>query len=452
MKTLLFIRGLKLYIQGFLVISTNILHSARFRNLSKEGLWVVLGQLMAVSGSIVGVRLLTGLMPPAAYGELALGMTAATLVNQAIFGPLNNGVTRLYAPAQEQGCLGSYLEAVLKLVSSATGVVILLLILSVICLLISGLSEWVFIVIAALIFAVLSGYNSILDGIQNAARQRSVVALHQGIGSWLRFCGAGAFLLLLGANSSVAMMGYAISVVIVIVSQCVFVRKITFKNGPGINKKRNWQDSIWNFTWPISIFGVFTWLHLISDRWALELFSTTTEVGLYTVLFQLGYYPMSMGIGMALQFLTPIFYQRAGDATDKKRTENVRTMSLYMTAFTVGGTCLTFLVAMLFHKQIFLLFVNIEYISTSYLLPWMLLSGGFFAAGQTLALNLQSQMKIREIMTAKIVTAIIGVILNFAGAYFFAIKGIVIAGGVFSGMYFLWMLVLSKHKGVENCL
>ncbi|MCK5097862.1 MAG: hypothetical protein KAR45_07140, partial [Desulfobacteraceae bacterium] len=65
------------------------------------------------------------------------------------------------------------------------------------------------------------------------------------------------------------------------------------------------------------------------------------------------------------------------------------------------------------------------------------------------SLNLQSQMKIREIMTAKIVTALIGVIFNFVGAYWYGIKGIVTAGVTFSVMYFLWMLLLSKYKGMK---
>ena len=71
--------------------------SARSRRVSIEGSWILIGQGAAVLGSIVGVRVMTGLLNPAAYGELALGMTAATLVNQTILGPLLNGVSRFYA-------------------------------------------------------------------------------------------------------------------------------------------------------------------------------------------------------------------------------------------------------------------------------------------------------------------------------------------------------------------
>lgn len=404
---------------------------------------------MAVIGSIFGVKLLTELLSPVSYGELALGMTAATLVNQTIFGPLANGVTRFYAPADEKKQLGGYFYAVRRLVVFATAIIILALLFSVIGLVAAGLSKWVVIGIAALLFSVFTGFNSILDGIQNAARQRSVVALHQGIGTWLRFLIAAGLLLVWEKNSSVAMIGYALSVILVIGSQSIFFFKIIFKNVLKTELRKQWQKQIWEFSWPISIFGVFTWLQLVSDRWALELFSTTHEVGLYSVLFQLGYYPMSMATGIAMQFLTPIFYQRAGDATDSRRIANVTVMTWYTTAFTIGFTGFMFLVAFFFHNRIFTFLVGIKYLSVSFLLPWMLLAGGLFAAGQALSLNLQSQMKIREIMTAKIVTALIGVIFNFVGAYWYGIKGIVIAGVTFSVMYFFWMLLLSKYKGMK---
>ncbi len=404
---------------------------------------------MVVLGSIFGVKLLTQLLTPVSYGELALGMTAATLVNQTIFGPLSNGVTRFYAPACEKGQLGGYLYGVRRLVVFATGIILLLLLIIVTGLMAAGLSKWLVLGIAALGFSVFTGFNAILDGIQNAARQRSVVALHQGIGTWLRFFFAAGLLLAWGKNSWVAMIGYAISAVLVIGSQSIFFFKIIFKNVLKIELIQQWQKKIWEFSWPISIFGVFTWLQLVSDRWALEVFSTTHEVGLYSVLFQLGYYPMSMATGIAMQFLTPIFYQRAGDATDRQRVANVTKMSWYTTILTMIFTIFTFLTAFFFHNQIFTFLVGINYLSVSFLLPWMLLSGGIFAAGQALSLNLQSQMKIREIMTAKIVTALIGVIFNFAGAYWYGIKGIVISGVTFSVIYFLWMLLLSKYKGME---
>lgn len=407
---------------------------------------------MVVLGLLIGVRLLTELLDPAAYGELALGITVATLVNQTVFGPLGGGVIRFYAPAVEQGDLNGYLNAVRRLVQSATIIIVFMILLTLGGLLISGRTEWVAIIMAAFVFAILSGYNSILSGIQNAARQRSIVALHQGIESWVRFLAAAGFILWLGATSTVAMVGYSLAALMVLGSQFVFFSKIGPRDISVSDKEQIWREQIWKFSWPISIFGIFTWMQLVSDRWALEFFSTRQEVGLYAVLFQLGYYPMAIASGMAIQLLVPIFYQRAGDASDDRRNANVNNLSWRLTWLTLGLTGGAFLLALLFHVQIFRLFVSKGYLSVSHLLPWMLLAGGVFAAGQTIALNLMSQMKTHTMMAAKIVTALLGIAFNCAGAYWYGTSGIVIASVLFSVLFFSWMALLSKQSGVEKCL
>lgn len=419
--------------------------SARFRRLFKESFWIVLGQAAAVVGSLVGVRLLTELLDPAAYGELALGMAVATLVNQTVLGPLGNGANRFYAPAHEQGDLGGYLNAVRRLVLSATWIIVLMILLTVAGLLIAGRTEWIAIAIAAIIFATLSGYNAVLSGIQNAARQRAIVALHQGMESWARFLVAAGLLLWLGASSTVAMVGYAIAVLLVLGSQYVFLRKIAPKNVTGPYIEGRWREQMLKYSWPFASWGIFYWAQSASDRWALEFFATTREVGLYAVLFQLGYQPVSMATGMAMQLLSPILYQRAGDASDSRRNANVNNLSWRLTWFSLSVTGASFFVALLFHTQIFWIFVAKEYASISYLLPWMVLAGGVFAAGQAMSLNLMSQMKTHTMVVAKIATAILGVIFNFAGAYFFGIAGIVFAGVLFSVLYSVWMAMLSKR-------
>ncbi|MEK7361929.1 MAG: hypothetical protein AAB133_07620, partial [Pseudomonadota bacterium] len=208
--------------------------------------------------------MLTELLDPAAYGELALGLTVASLVNQTVLGPLANGITRFYAPAQERGDLGGYLSAVRGLVLAATAVIAVMILLACAGLLLAGRMEWIAIASAALVFAGLSGYNGILSGIQNAARQRAIVALHQGIESWARFLLAAALLLLLGATSAVAMAGFALGVTLVLGSQYMFFRKVIHGDVVAANRG-NWQQQIWKYSWPISMFGIFTWMQLASD-------------------------------------------------------------------------------------------------------------------------------------------------------------------------------------------
>ncbi|MFZ4702568.1 MAG: lipopolysaccharide biosynthesis protein [Candidatus Methylumidiphilus sp.] len=423
----------------------------RMRRLAKEGGWIVLGQSLLILGFLVGIRILTEIMPPAAYGELSLGMTIATLVNQMILGPLGGGITRFYAPAVEQGDLSGYLSASRKLTLYATGIVILITLFAIVGLKIAGQSTWIRITVIAFLFAIVSGVNSILGGIQSAARQRAIVALHLGADPWLRSLVAAGLLLWLGTTSTVAMLGYAIATVLLLASQAYFFLKLVVAPA-NIENENKWKVDIWKFTWPIGVFGIFTWTQLISDRWALQLFSTTQEVGNYAVLYQLGFYPISLLTGMTMQFLTPILYQRAGDARDSGRNADVTDLCWKLTWLSLGVTLVGFLVTLILHDFIFRVFVNVNYRLVSYLLPWMILAGGIYASGQSLASNLLAKLKTREMMAAKIVTALFGLVFNFIGAYWLGITGIICAGVLFSVMYFLWMVVLVNDGSVEKCL
>jgi O-antigen/teichoic acid export membrane protein len=312
-------------------------------------------------------------------------------------------------------------------------------------------AEWIAIVIAALIYATVSGCNSILNGIQNAARQRAVVALHQGMEPWLRFLAAVGLLLSFGATSTAAMIGYAVGAMLILGSQYVFYRKIVPKKAAWTTTERGWSNQICKFSWPFASWGVFYWAQSSSDRWALELFTTTKAVGLYAVLFQLGYYPISIATGMAVQLLAPIFYQRSGDTSNVERNANVSRLNWRLTWLALGVTIASFAVALLLHAQIFKVCVAKEYESVSYLLPWMLFAGGIYATGQIISLNLMSQMKPHLMITAKIVTALLGVMFNFAGAYWFGIGGVVLANVLFSVLYFVWMVMLQKET-IYFCL
>lgn len=419
----------------------NTLSSPRFQRLAKEAVWVFFGQALMVVGSLVGVRLLTEALPPSGYGELALGMTIATLVNQIILGPLGGGILRFYAVAVKFSDVSGYLDAVIKISLYATGIVILIATIVISILLVMGKSYLLPITVSAFIFAILSGYVSNISGIQTASRQRSIVALHQGLEPLLRSLVAVCLLFSFGIDSYLAMIGYAFASLIILLSQLLF-SKIRVSAISVSKFSQKWFGDIWRFSWPIGIFGIFTCLQVSSDRWALNFFASNSEVGNYAVLYQLGYYPITLLTGMMLQFLLPILYQHTGDASNLKKNADVTRLSWQLTWFSLGLTLFTFLGALFFHSQLFHILVAKEYRSVSYLVPWIIISGGVFASGQTLASNLQAKMKTREMMMAKIVTALFGILLNFVGAYFYGIKGVVCAGILFSILYFFWMASL----------
>ena len=90
--------------------------SIRLRRLGKEMAWVCLGQSVAVLGGIVGVRWLTELLLPATFGQLALGMTVAALVQQVVLAPPAQAALRFFWSSTETQNLGVFLSALKKMV------------------------------------------------------------------------------------------------------------------------------------------------------------------------------------------------------------------------------------------------------------------------------------------------------------------------------------------------
>jgi len=418
---------------------------ASLKRLAKEGSWIVAGQIVTVAGMLALVRILTEYLTPTEYAQLALCLTVAGLLNQVIFGGIANGIGRYYAIAAEADDLNGYLVSARTLMVYGTLAAIVVGSLILISLQKFGYSQWLWLVAATLIFAVFSGYNSAIGGIQNAARQRAIVALHGGLDAWLKVILAVTAIAWLGTISEAVLIAYVASTLIVTLSQLIFLRRTIPPDAAPRARRCGWLQRMWSYSWPFSTFGVFTWMQQVSDRWALESFASTADVGHYAVLFQLGYAPIAIVTGMASAFLAPILFQRSGDATNAVRNAGVNRLSWRLTSLalilTGSATLLTFAA----HEWLFSLLVARTYRSLSALLPWFVLAGGLFAAGQTLSLKLSAEMKTPAIAKVKIVTAVLGVGLNLVGAALAGLDGVVFALVAFSASYLLWMIFIAQR-------
>jgi O-antigen/teichoic acid export membrane protein len=416
----------------------------RIKRLAKEGSWIVAGQIAAVLGALMLVRVLTEYLSPAEYGQLALGLTVAGLINQVVMGGVTNGIFRFYSTAAEKNDLRGYLRASRSLMGWATLVVAGITVLLMAGLVGLGQREWLGLATATLAFSLLSGYNSALSGIQNAARQRQIVALHGAIDAWLKIALAAGVMVWLGTSSTAVVWGYALSALVVTGSQFYFLRRLTNRQGHNnAPADGNWGKQIWAFSWPFSTWGVFTWAQQVSDRWAMEVFASTAEVGEYVVLFQLGYAPISLATGLMVSFIAPILFQRSGDAMDAGRNAAVHGLTWRTTGTALFITVLGFVGTMALHERLFWFLVAAPYRGLSHWLPWVVLAGGLFAAGQLLSLKFMADMQPKKIIVVKIVTALMGVTFNVVGAVYYGLAGVISGLVAFSVVYLAWMAWLT---------
>lgn len=221
---------------------------ARFMRLAKEGGWIVLGQVVTVAGSLALVRVLTEHLSPTEYGELALALTIAGLLNQVIFGGMTNGISRYYAIAAESSDLHAYLHDARSLLAYGTLAAIVIGGFLLIGLQWLGYPQWLGLTAAALVFSMLSGYNSAIGGIQNAARQRTIMAFHGGLNAWLKILIAVAVMRGLGMSSTAVVIGYAITALLVTLSQLVFLRRSIPPPTEKRVRHQFWLHRMWSYS------------------------------------------------------------------------------------------------------------------------------------------------------------------------------------------------------------
>lgn len=418
----------------------------RIVSLRGEMAWIVLGQAATAFGGIVGVKLLTHWLPPEAYGQLALGLTVTTLVQQTILSPFTGAGLRFYSAARSAGELGAFLEALKQGLRIAVALIVALALIGMAIVSLKHQASWIPILCWCTAFALFSGFSATLDGMQNAARQRVIVAWHSAIGIWLRFLLGTAVVIVVGARASNALAGYTLAAVVVFGSQFYFFKRrlLSHKTDiPGSVQIEKWRRSIVSYGWPFAAFGIFVWAQSASERWALQIFGDTTQVAQYAVLFQLGYYPITMLGGMLMQLCSPMIFQIAGDGNGVDQVKRARRLSILLAVGALIATVVAAFVARATAEIIFSWIVPPVYLKAAYLLPLMVLSSGILTTGHFACLALMSESSTKPLVAPKIVTAILAIGFNAIGAAQGGLRGVVLASLLFSILYTAWILVLS---------
>lgn len=426
----------------------SVKRGAGARGIWREVGWIVAGEAVGALGSIAAVRLLTTSLSPEEYGLLALGSTVATLLGQVLLGPLANGCERYFGAAREHGRLAELLWAVRRLTAAASLLGLVIAAVVMLGLAISGHAEWVSLAAGGFAFALISGWERIVDGLQNAARARAIVAWHQALRQWLRPLVA---LLLIGAiahQGAVALAGFGVASVLVLISQ------LTLARGRMAGDPTHFFDSsaahaelsrVLKYSAPFAAWGVFTWLQLSADRWALQLFGTSQDVGLYAVLLQLGVYPLTLAGGVFAQLSAPIVFSRVGDGRDIARMREAFQMVWALAAGFLALSALAVAGAWLLSGPVFSVLVAPDYRQASSLLPLAVAAGAAFSVGQLLCLLPMAAGRSSALIPPKIGTAALAGAMYLLGAWQAGLQGVLVVSIIVGGVYMVWSAAVAWH-------
>ena len=419
----------------------------RERSLLSDGTWLTGLQALAVLGQLVGVRLLTEILPPAVFGEFSLWLGIVALAAAGLANPTMQAMLRYYPEYALQG--NGWLvktvarEQLVKLIA------------------------WTFpAFLAGAISALMFGWaNMTVLGLLIAlvaveiARMQStallnVVSAHRAYGIWLvaeawgRPFLAWTLVKSLGVSLPLVLAGFLVA------SLCIWAvmrRSVPHdRKVPAVVTARSaLVDRFWKYSLPLLPLGLLGWVSGMADRYMISALLSPADVGLYVAIYGLASRPMLMFGGIVETTIRPA-YQSALVEGDNRRAHNYLRKWAFLI---VLGSLMAIALAWVGHPWLAHILLGEQYRSVSYLLPWIV--GGY-------ALYLQYQVVGRvcyahgatlSILLVEGFGALLAIILGFICIKQAGLWGAALAVSLYYGAQFVAGLFLSRkwlsHGSVE---
>jgi len=415
--------------------------------LGPEALWVLIGQGGTAIAGLLGIKLLTTVLVPSEFGRLAIANTVIAFVSVSLFGPLGQGLTRIWPIAQERGDLGAFYSISNKygLYSIAASIVVSIGLIAV-AMSIKG-KDWVTLIAISLATGVALGWLGLRLSVFMAARLRRLIALLNISHAILKPFVAASLVLLVAVSASWAMVGYLVATLVVVFFAERFYRRIVSYNGSSSFIPKSIESgiakNILSFSWPFALWGIFGWIHLSCDRWALKAFHGADIVGAFVVVSQLAIFPLIFGSGFLTTLLTPIAFWRAGDLSDRQKIISAYKILGSMTGIYILGAVLLVSLFFVFHYPLVLFISNIQFIKFSFLLPWLSAAWGLFYLGQLLSTFGMLANRPKSYIGPKLVSAIVAVTSTFYLSAKIGAVGVVVGLAASGLVYALWCLIIA---------
>jgi len=408
-----------------------------------------MGQLLAFLGGLVAIKIFTNMMGPEGYGQLALGVAIAGLVNMFVYGPLGQTVSRFFSVYRERGELGVYFFA-LKKTHFISGLFLSLCagVMGVFAHLWFG-ADWGLLVAAAILFGIVSGYNSSFLFLHGAVRQRKNVALHQAAEAWLRPALGVLALIFLSNSAPVAFLGFITGTLLVVMSQWLHsirigsIRSHWDAGLPDSVSQKAASREFTSFAGPLSIFAAFTAVSVYADRWVLQGLFGVNEVGIYVALYQIGNAPIALLYNSVIRFVEPIIFARAGAMTSGAQAANANKL-LYkvIVLFSIPMIPIV-LAAYFFGEPIVRIMTNTTFSEHAGVLWVMAIGLCLFYMGQLLTTKGMNHHRPGIYIIPKAVQACSFLFFTYFLAKFYGLTGVAVAICLSSSLYVVMVILVN---------
>lgn len=398
-------------------------------------------QIIAALGQIIGVRLLTEVLTPAVFGEIALILGISALATSLLVHPTMQALLR-YHP--EYAHLGSdspveqtAVQAVLKNVWFALPVSIPLGILAV-------AAGWISVPVALLLLVLVAadGMQMVRTTIMNASRQHHRYGAWQIAESWGRPLLAYVAISWLGVHPEVVLSSY-----IVVTGGIYGIMRYTAGPSPGGYHVRQGDDdnlvrAFQSYARPLIPLGLLGWLSGMADRYMIGGLLSAQSVGMYAAVYGLASRPILMLSSIAETSIRPVYYSAV---MRNDRQESRRHLLTWFVMVLSSGTAFCILLS-LFHGEFAKLLLGPDFREESYLMPWI--AGGYVLfALYHIAVRVCLAHDAPHVVTAtEAGRAVLALAIGFVLIKMYGVYGAAIAVPIYCGVQLVASVYLARRS------
>ena len=391
------------------------------RKVMNESFWVISSNLLGLLVTLLTINIITSKLNISQYGSLALILTIQGFFSLVFFGSINNGIFRFSSISIQVKRFETYFRVTLKIgiLLGFLAIIVGFIISSVFFLFEYNNLIHPFSVVLAT--SILLGLGEFILSILLSLRKRKTIFLIKFIESIFKI----SLLLFLTINDylDVLTIYLLVSLINYLLLLYYFKDKIKELSCSFTKFEYYWLNKILVYSYPFLLWGIFGWAQQGSLKWALEIFVSRDELGLFNALLQIGYSPVLILFGVLMNFLTPIIFEKINpssiSANSKIFLRKILIFSIFCVFLILAGTMVLipispFIVDMLF---------PIEYISISKYLPLVFLASGLYSTSNFLTNIPFSLNEPKTLLRSSIYSSVIGFVSAFLFIYLFGFIG-----------------------------
>ena len=408
------------------------------RRLFGDAFWALFGQLASAIALLAGTRVLTELVKPDIYGQVAL-LSGFVALGVALFSyPFICAGMRMLPECLCTGERADLYKVVSSLTARSTTLAIALLVLGGAAYSYLTYSDIGLFMLAGILLAVTVRRELGVQLLIGERKQRGA-SLWQTSDSILRPLSAISLVWWGGAKAEWVLLGYILASM---VSNMVWARiqGVKADDSKSSISARNFRRDVWTYALPLIPMELIFWVNGLGDRYIIGYLMTAAEVGLYAATYMIINEAFNRSAMVLLRIFQPVYFQLC---SRNQINEGFRILWIWIGCVAVLGV-IGVLLLLITKDWVASVVLAKSYHSAVGLMPAIAIGCALHALGTVVAQPLLANKRTRLLLLGRICGAVTAVITIPIMVKNFGLHGAAMANPIYFGVEALVLAMLAK--------